>query len=117
MTSGIAPALGLTGGQVETLLVTAGRAPSLHNSQPWCFAVTPAVIELYAERSRALPVIDPTGREMRIACGAALFNLRLALHGNGIRPQGIITAYYRVPGNARRPGGGYRTDCPVYQDI
>jgi len=40
-----------------------------------------------------------------------------ALHGNGIRPQGIITAYYRVPGNARRPGGGYRTDCPVYQDI
>lgn len=86
MTSGIAPALGLTGGQVETLLVTAGRAPSLHNSQPWRFAVTPAAIELYAERSRALPVIDPTGREMRIACGAALFNLRLALHGNGIRP-------------------------------
>jgi nitroreductase len=86
MTSGIAPALGLTDGQVETLLVTAGRAPSLHNSQPWCFAVTAAAIELYAERSRALPVIDPTGREMRIACGAALFNLRLALHGNGIRP-------------------------------
>jgi nitroreductase len=86
MTSGIAPALGLTGGQVEMLLVTAGRAPSLHNSQPWCFAVAPAAIELYAERSRALPVIDPTGREMRIACGAALFNLRLALHGNGIRP-------------------------------
>jgi nitroreductase len=86
MTSGIAPAIGLTGGQVETLLVTAGRAPSLHNSQPWCFVVTPSAIELYAERNRALPVVDPTGREMRIACGAALFNLRLALHGIGIRP-------------------------------
>lgn len=95
--SGIAPALGLTAAQVETLLLTAGRAPSLHNSQPWRFALTAAAIELYAERERALSVIDPTGREMRIACGAALFNLRLALLDHGIRPLVTILPDGRCP--------------------
>jgi nitroreductase len=79
-------ALGLTAQQVEGLLVTAGRAPSLHNSQPWRFRVTPRAIELHADPERTLPVADPDGREQRLACGAALFNLRLALHGHGIRP-------------------------------
>ena len=65
---------------------TAGRAPSLHNSQPWRFRVTARVIELYADPERTLPVADPDGREQRMACGAALFNLRLALHGHRIRP-------------------------------
>jgi hypothetical protein len=82
----IPAALGLAPDQVEDLLLTAGRAPSLHNSQPWRFRVTPQAIELHADRDRALPVIDPAGREQRIACGAALFNLRLALHGRDIRP-------------------------------
>ena len=75
--------------QVEELLATAGRAPSLHNSQPWRFRVTPNLIELHADPARRLPVADPDGCELRIACGAALFNLRLALHGLGIRP--IVT--------------------------
>lgn len=82
----IPAALGLSPDQVAELLVTAGHAPSLHNSQPWRFRVTPQVIELYADRERTLPVIDPGCREMRMACGAALFNLRLGLHGHAIRP-------------------------------
>jgi hypothetical protein len=79
-------ALGLTAQQVEGLLITAGRAPSLHNSQPWRFRVTPHAIELHADPARTLPVADPDGREQRLACGAALFNLRLALHSHRIRP-------------------------------
>jgi nitroreductase len=79
-------ALGLTSQQVERLLTTAGLAPSLHNSQPWRFRITPQVIELHADPERRLAVADPGGMEQRIACGAALFNLRLALHGHGIRP-------------------------------
>jgi len=79
-------ALGLTTQQVDGLLRTAGRAPSLHNSQPWQFRVSPRSIELLADPARTLPVADPDGREQRLACGAALFNLRLALHGYGIRP-------------------------------
>jgi len=79
-------ALGLTSAQVASLLTAASRAPSLHNAQPWRFHVRPQVIELWADPQRRLPAADPTGREQRLACGAALFNLRLALHGLGIRP-------------------------------
>lgn len=79
-------ALGLTGEQVGGLLTAAGRAPSLHNSQPWRFRLTPNTIELHVDRERRVPVADPHDRELRIGCGAALFNLRLALHGLGIRP-------------------------------
>jgi nitroreductase len=78
--------LGLTGEQVDRLLTTAGRAPSLHNSQPWRFRLTPHAIELHADPERTVPVADPDDRELRVACGAALFNLRIALHGLGVRP-------------------------------
>ena len=79
-------ALGLSGPEIATVLEAAGRAPSLHNSQPWAFRVLPDAIELHADPSRRLPVADPDDRELRIACGAALFTLRLALRGRGVRP-------------------------------
>ena len=79
-------ALGLTGEQVDELLAAAGRAPSLHNSQPWRFRLTDDAIELHSDPERRLPATDPDDRELRIACGAALYNLRLAMHGFGIRP-------------------------------
>lgn len=82
----IPAALGLRPDQVEDVLEAAGRAPSLHNSQPWRFRVGPHAIELSVDPRRRLPVADPDDRELRMACGAALFNLRLALHGLGIRP-------------------------------
>ena len=65
---------------VVELVTAATRAPSRHNSQPWRFRFEPAsqTIELYADPARMLPVGDPDGRAVRIACGAALFNLRLA---------------------------------------
>jgi hypothetical protein len=79
-------ALRLSSDEVAHLLEAASRAPSLHNSQPWRFRVEPDVIELWADPERALPAADPTGREQRVACGAALYNLRLALQGCGVRP-------------------------------
>ncbi|MEO8029908.1 MAG: hypothetical protein ABI765_03610 [Gemmatimonadota bacterium] len=54
-------------------------APSSHNSQPWLFRMEGDVLEVRADRSRALAVSDPDDRELVIACGAALFNLRVAL--------------------------------------
>jgi nitroreductase len=85
----IPDAFGLSPEQIKDVLATAGRAPSLHNSQPWRFQVTPHLIELHADPERRIPQADPDDRELRMACGAALFNLRLALHGHGIRP--IVT--------------------------
>jgi hypothetical protein len=111
-------ALGLTGEQVDGLLTTAGRAPSLHNSQPWRFRPTPDAIELHADPERAVPVADPDDRELRIACGAALFNLRLALHGLGIRP--LVT----ILPDRNRPtllaivrAGGHRLATPEQQRL
>lgn len=82
----IPEALGLAPEQVSALLDAARRAPSSHNTQPWLFRLTPTVIELHADLERRLPVADPDGTEMRLACGAALFNLRIAMLGAGIRP-------------------------------
>ncbi len=76
----------LTSDRVRTVLSAATTAPSLHNSQPWRFRCTPSAIELYADDAQSLPVADPDGRELRIACGAALLNLRVAIAGLGIHP-------------------------------
>jgi hypothetical protein len=43
-------------------------------------------IDLLADRSRKLPHIDPTGREMLISRGTALLGLRLAIREMGYLP-------------------------------
>jgi hypothetical protein len=68
------------------LVEVAARAPSVHNTQPWRFAVTGDAIELYADASRRL-MEDLAGREMIISCGAALFGLRLAVRSLGYQPE------------------------------
>ncbi|WP_026403458.1 Acg family FMN-binding oxidoreductase [Actinomadura rifamycini] len=61
-------------------------APSVHNTQPWRFGVRGARISVRADADRRLGVADPAGREMLISCGAALYNLRLALRVLGYAP-------------------------------
>jgi nitroreductase len=73
----------LTAEQVAAALTAAVSAPSLHNSQPWRFHCTSTTIEMYADLSRALPAADPDHRELFLACGAALLNLRLAIRTAG----------------------------------
>ena len=70
---------------VTAMLATAARAPSVHNTQPWRFAVGTHAIDLYADPSRKLRY-DRAGREMLISCGAALFGLRLAVRELGYLP-------------------------------
>jgi hypothetical protein len=61
-------------------------APSGHNTQPWIFEVHEESLNLYADRTRALPVIDPDDRELIISCGAALTNLLVAMKYFGFEP-------------------------------
>jgi nitroreductase len=73
-------ALPLTDQEFRAAVELAARAPSLHNSQPWRFRrVGDDAVELRSDPARAVPIGDPTGRGARVACGAALLNLRLAL--------------------------------------
>ncbi|SPL98813.1 Dinucleotide-utilizing enzymes involved in molybdopterin and thiamine biosynthesis family 2 [[Actinomadura] parvosata subsp. kistnae] len=60
----------------------------MHNTQPWRFRrVDDATMDLYADLDRLLAVTDPMGRGLGISCGAALFNLRLAIRMTGHDPQ------------------------------
>jgi hypothetical protein len=67
------------------LLNYAVLAPSILNTQPWRFRITDTGIELFADRTRLLPVTDHDGRQLTISCGAALLNLRIALRGFGFQ--------------------------------
>lgn len=66
----------------------ASLAPSPHNSQPWFFVEEghDHGFEIHADRGRRLALTDPGGRETVIACGAALFNVRIAVRNLGFRP-------------------------------
>ena len=71
--------------KINFILKYAILAPSGHNSQPWLFKIIgDNTIELYADRTRALAVVDPDDREMIISCGAALEHLRLAANHFGL---------------------------------
>jgi nitroreductase len=64
-------------------------APSVHNTQPWLWRIsTPAgagtpALELWADRSRSLPVSDPLGRNLVISCGCALVYASVAADALG----------------------------------
>ncbi|MBB5157568.1 Acg family FMN-binding oxidoreductase [Saccharopolyspora phatthalungensis] len=68
---------------MRSALALACRAPSVHNSQPWRWKLAEHSVHLYLDRSRLLGVIDPTGREMVISCGAVLNHARIAFAGEG----------------------------------
>lgn len=70
-------------------------APSVHNTQPWTFVLFRDRMELRADRSRQLPVLDPNGRELFQSVGAALFNVRAALSARG-----FAVVVERLPGPA-----------------
>jgi hypothetical protein len=54
-------------------------APSIHNTQPWRFVVRQRGVDLFADPSRRLLVLDPTGRQLALSCGAALLGARVSL--------------------------------------
>lgn len=68
----------------KELVQKAIEAPSSHNTQPWLFRLENEAIEIWADRTRALPVNDPFDRELTISCGAAFLNLRVAAAAHGV---------------------------------
>jgi hypothetical protein len=98
--SGTTPILAAQAGY---LIGVAGRAPSVHNTQPWRFTVGGDAIELHADASRQLHV-DPDGREMIISCGAALYGLGLAVRSLGYL---TLSSFPARAGRSRSRGSGW----------
>jgi nitroreductase len=82
----------------DQAVAAADRAPSMFNSHPWRFYhnETQDTVEVRGDRSRTPPIADPTGWAMRLAVGAATYNLRLALTVQA-RPYGVAW----LPSNAQ----------------
>jgi nitroreductase len=81
------------------LLGAVQRAPSVRESQPWSFRIVASDrLELRANQDRWLKVADPRARGLTISCGAALFNLRMA-----IRVTGHNVAVWLLPDPAQDP--------------
>jgi len=81
---------------VYRLLEPVQRAPSVHNTQPWYFRIVAedridicarfgdgADAEFTMTGNGRLPVSAALRRELIISCGAALYNLRLAIRVSG----------------------------------
>ena len=70
-------------GVLHEIVELACRAPSMYNAQPWAWRVAAGGLELYADRSRRIPVADPLDRNLVIGCGAALHHARVAAAAAG----------------------------------
>jgi nitroreductase len=73
----------------------AGRAPSIHNSQPWRWRVGDQRLDLFLARSRVLRTTDPQARLAVLSCGAALHHARVHLAAHGGR-----ALVHRLPARA-----------------
>ncbi|HET9518726.1 MAG TPA: hypothetical protein VFO77_13480, partial [Actinoplanes sp.] len=96
------PGQGAAVEQLTACVETATAAPSLHNSQPWRFRIRDGGVDVYVDHRRHLEVIDPTGREMFISVGAALFTLRLAVRHLGYLPLLTLAGEPAEPGLVAR---------------
>ena len=69
-------------------IVRAGiLAANPHNSQPWHFRINEQAVDLYADYSRQIGVIDPLRREMYVGLGCAVENMILAAQAEGFDVQ------------------------------
>jgi hypothetical protein len=89
----------------------ASLAPSIHNTQPWRFVVQSDALELRADNERQLRALDPTGRQLVISCGCALFNARVGLADRAVQvdripdPIGSRTCLLDSPSLMSQPSG------------
>ena len=70
--------------QLAFLVRYAVLAPSGHNTQPWRFVLSDTHVDVVADMSRALRMVDPHDREMTMSCAAAAETLLVALRAFGL---------------------------------
>ncbi|MEV4536653.1 nitroreductase [Asanoa sp. NPDC049518] len=107
---------GYTADDLAAAAELAIRAPSMHNSQPWRFRLSNGAIEVRLDDAR-LPDIPARAWAGRVSCGAAVFNLRMALAVLGKPAVALVQPTERdavvvarlVPDRPRPASGAERT--------
>lgn len=79
---------------IERAVGLSGRAPSLHNSQPWRWVFDGTALRLFSVPARMLHSSDASGRQMLLSCGVALAHLRAAAAAAGWHTE---VAYFPDP--------------------
>jgi nitroreductase len=79
------PEQGSTEEQLRFLVGYAVLAPSVHNTQPWAFAVEGNQVRLFADHSRCLKAADRDMRDLYVSLGCALENLAISAEHFGFR--------------------------------
>jgi nitroreductase len=69
--------------QWAQVVEAATKAPSIHNTQPWRFTARADQLDVFLDPARALPVLDPSGRQQVISCGVAVEFAVVALAAAG----------------------------------
>jgi hypothetical protein len=93
----------------------AGHAPSVYNTSPWWFSTTDVAVCLHADTERRLPVADPSGREMALSCGAAVFTARVAFRYLGLVPKVAILPEPELPNLIAKITCDERTEPSDYE--
>lgn len=83
-------------GDLVVVVELSSLAPSVHNTQPWSFTWDGVSLGVREDPSRSLPVLDPSGRERIVSCGAAVLHARLAFAERG---WDVSTALLPDPGD------------------
>ncbi|MFC5139877.1 Acg family FMN-binding oxidoreductase [Actinomycetospora rhizophila] len=111
------PRRGPDDAEIAELLRAGASAPSSHNSQPWRLRWHDDAVEVHGDPGRRLEAADPDGRELRIACGAAIANVRLTVRAQGRRAHAQLLPdrddpwfYGRVRPGAPWPPAGWEVE-------
>jgi nitroreductase len=83
--------------QLAEATIAALRAPSILNTQPWRWRLVGNTAELWLDRGRQLPNVDPDGRMLMLSCGLALDFALTALRAGGYRGEAHRLDNERLP--------------------
>lgn len=83
--------------EMHTILHHASLAPSGHNAQPWSVRLGAGEMWIGSDRTRWLPSVDPTNREVALSLGAFVENLTIAARANGSDPVVEVIATPTAP--------------------
>jgi hypothetical protein len=107
----------LTPAVAEHLVLVATRAPSLHNSQPWSLVVTEEGIDVRADRTRQVVVVDPVGRQLLASCGALTHHLCVAARALGFEAEATVLPVPDDPDLVARVRLTPRAEPPAPEDV